>query len=397
MRKLFAVALLAGAALVGAHAPAPASASLLCTVNESGCSNESVYEKGEYFTTGAATKNFTFTTSSGNVVCAAEATGKITDMGGEGKAVKGELLGLGVGSCTFNNELPCGWAPKVNNLPYDAEFEGSGGNGSMALSDASAVSIGITCWAIECTFTAKKITFEVTGGSQAFLAAKNAPVGGTGAKCPATATLTAEFKTTSALHIVGGAAPSPGVRLCKVNADPCMSVFGGFVVRHPIGTTLEASLEGSSVFEFLYEGKQREPACEEGTWTGKTTAAGKPLIGEVSAMSFKKCGGGVCAVEAQNLGYKAEIEKTSGGNGTLALASGGGGSPRIEVNCGGAFKCIYKATSVSLAITGGSPAKLAPSQTLEKDAASGAECGSTMTWKATYKLTKPTGALFVTS
>jgi hypothetical protein len=47
-------------------------------------------------------------------------------------------------------------------------------------------------------------------------------------------------------------------------------------------------------------------------------------------------------------------------------------------------------------LTGGETPKLAIAQTLEKDASSEAECGSTMTWTATYKLTKPT-PLFVTS
>lgn len=112
-------------------------------------------------------------------------------------------------------------------------------------------------------------------------------------------------------------------------------------------------------------------------------------------MTFKKCGGGVCAVQAQALPFKAEISKTTGGNGTMALANGGGGSPRIEINCGKAFKCIYNATGVSFSVTGGEAPKIAIGQTLEKDAASEAECGSTMTWTASYKLTQPT-PLFVT-
>ena len=74
----------AGASLAGACLPTPASASLLCTVNVSGCSAEQVYEKGEWFTTGAATKSFTIASSFGNVICSAQAAGKITDPGGEG-------------------------------------------------------------------------------------------------------------------------------------------------------------------------------------------------------------------------------------------------------------------------------------------------------------------------
>ena len=246
------------------------------------------------------------------------------------------------------------------------------------------------------------VELQVTGGGVATVEVKGLPlIPVKGELCPATASFTGKYSASglgaSGLYIVGGPPPPTVVRLCKVNADPCLGPFGAFSARHPIGTTIEAALEGKSVFEFLYEGKLREPACEGAGLTAKTTAAGKPLIGEVSAMSFSSCGGGVCAVEAQSLAYKAEIEKTTGGNGTLAMVSGtGGGPPKIEVNCGKSFKCIYKAASVSFAVTGGSPAKLVVSQALEKDAASEAECGASMTWKATYKVTKPTGALFVT-
>ncbi|HEX5929041.1 MAG TPA: hypothetical protein VFY48_06575 [Solirubrobacterales bacterium] len=275
------------------------------------------------------------------------------------------------------------------NLPYEGEYSGTGGNGSMVLSDPVEIKGQLKCPQGTCTFsTTKKVEFQFTGGTAAVVNATGVPMEG-----GCSATMSSELKSLNpfSLFIVGGAAPNPVTRLCKVSTSPCPKAE-----RHPIGTAFEASLEGNSVFEFLYEGKPREPSCEEGSLAGKTTVLGKPLVGEVSAMAFKKCGAGVCAVEAQGLPYKAEIEKTTGGNGTLAMVSGGGGPPKIEVNCGKSFKCIYKATSVSFAVTGsGTVPKLAVSQTLEKDAASEAECGATMTWKATYKLTKPT-ALFVT-
>ncbi len=324
----------------------------------------------------------------GSITCSSGgASGKVTDIGGEGKAVKADMESLLLGCAEGGWEC---WPASAGNMPYNMEFEGSGGNGSMVLSDPTAVKITTKCAFKTCIFsTSNKIEFKFTGGSHAVMVANNVPVS-SGPECPATMSVELKSAIPSSQFIVEGAA-SPATRLCKANTGPCTKSN-----RHPIGTTLEGTLEGNSVFEFLYEGKLREPACEGGTLTAKTTEAAQPLIGEVSAMSFSKCGAGVCAVEAQSLPYKAEIEKTTGGNGTLVLVSGGSGAPKIEVNCGKSFKCIYKATSVSFSVTGGNPAKLAVSQTFEKDAASEAECGASMTWKATYKLTKPT-PLFVTS
>ncbi len=265
----------------------------------------------------------------------------------------------------------------------------------MVLSDPTEIKLERTCIPPPgCIFsTTKAIGFEFAGGEPAVMTATGVPVVAAPAGCPTTISLRLEAKSPVAkgLFLVGGPAPPPATRLCKSTTSPCPKAS-----RHPIGTAIEGTLEGSSVFEFLYEAKLREPACEAGGLAGETTALGTPLIAEVSSIFFSKCGAGVCAVEAQSLPYKAEIEKTSGGNGTLALVSGGSGPPKIEVNCGKSFRCVYKATSVSFAVTGSSTVpKLAVSQTLEKDAASETECGSTMTWKATYKVTKPT-PLFVT-
>ncbi len=370
-----------------------ASASTLCRVNQTPCTAEEAYEPTEFIGASGA-NNTTIATNLGNIVCSTSASGKVTGVGGEGETTEVEISVFEYTGCKVG-ELPCGWPQQAKNLPYTAKFNGSGGSGTMTLSDPSGVGVHVTCWGISCTFAASSIEFQVTGGTPATIVASGVPMGFSGSNCPTTATFSSQLKTTSptaSLFIVGGAAPGPVTRLCFSNTNPCPKLL----FRHPVGTTLEGSLEGKSTFEFLYEGKLREPACEGGALTAKTTEAGKPLIGQLSAMTFSSCGAGVCAVEAQSLPYKAEIEKTSSGNGTLALVSGGSGPPKIEVNCGKSFKCVYKATSVSLAVTGGGPAKLGASATLEKDAASETECGASMTWKATYKLTKPT-AVFVTS
>lgn len=384
------VATIAGAVLVGASS---ASAGVLCNVNESPCPVESTYEPGEF--EALTTSKATIATNLGNITCSGGFVAQVSAVGGEGKPAEAGIEFFNFQECKEGKGLACSAA--VKNQPYTASFEGSGGNGTMTLKDPTAVAFEFSCpfAPIQCTFSAASIGFNVTGGSPAVITATNVPLSRSGAQCPTTSTFSAEFKSAGAafpsLFIVGGSAPPPVVRLCKQNVGLCLATQ-----RHPIGTSIEGTLEGNSVFEFLYEGLPREPWCEGATLTGKTTQAAAPLIGEISAMTFKKCGAGVCAVQAQALPYKAEIEKTTGGNGTLAMVSGGSGSPKIEVNCGKAFKCIYKVSSVSFTLTGGEAPKLAVAKTLEKDAASEAECGSTMIWTATYKLTKPT-PLFVTS
>lgn len=384
------------AVVLGLFGASSASASVLCDVNESGCPAESTYEKGT-FTTFTTTTKATFSTNLGNVTCTGTIGGTVIAAGGEGKAAESEVTGFPFSECKEGKGKSC--TATAKNLPYSAKFEGSGGNGTMTLSDPTAVAVEFSCTSMpmQCTLSAGSIEFGFTGGTPAAISATNVPLARAGAQCPATASFSAEYSSIGfasfpSMFIVGGPAPPAVVRLCKQNISPCH-----LIQRHAVGTAIESALEGETLFEFTYEGKTRETWCEEGSVTGKTTAAGSPLLGEVSAMTFKKCGGGACAVEAQSLPYKAEIETTTGGNGKINLVSGGGGSPKFEVDCGEAGKCVYKAGSITLSVTGSATTpKLAALKSLEKDAASDAACGSAMTWIAIYKLTKPT-SLFVTS
>lgn len=394
MRSFVAILMLASVSVLGLALESTASAAVLCNANEAPCASENTYEKGEAFV--FQTLKATINTNLGTITCGGNFGGVISLVGGEGVPVEAQVNGVNFTECKESKGFACSTAT-AKNLPYTAKFEGSGGSGTLTISDPMAVAMEFSCAQapIQCTFSAAAIGFSVTGGTPATANATNVPLSVSGSQCPATATFSSEFTSQKvfsfpSLFIVDGAAPPPAIHLCKQNVSFC-NVF----LRYLLGTTLEGALAGNSIFEFLYEGKPREPACETGTMTSKATEAGKPLIGEVSALSFSNCGAGVCAVEAQSLPYKSEFEKTTGGNGTMALVSGGSGSPKIEVNCGKAFKCIYKATSVSFTLTGGNPASISVAKTMEKDAASEAECGSTMTWTATYELTKPT-PLFVT-
>jgi hypothetical protein len=369
---------LIGFGLAGAG---PASGAVLCDANENPCSAEDVLQEGAKLLQGG---QIAF---GGSLVCNLGSWGQITDPGGEGKVVTASM-GAFFAGCS-DGGFACWPFGGGAFTPYDMEFEGSGGNGSMVLSDPVAVGFTTKCPSGTCWFqTTEEIQFEFTGGSPAVMVANNIPVESTPG-CPTTMSIELNGAVHSGMYLVEGPV-NLATRLCKENTSPCPTSN-----THTVGAAIEGSLEGNAVFEFLYEGKLREPACEAGSLTGKTTEAGKPLIGEVSALAFSKCGAGVCAAQAQALPYVAEIEPTTGGNGALALISGGSGSAKLEIDCGKAFKCVYKVSGVNLTLTGGEAPKLTVAQTLEKDAASEAECGSTLTWTATYKLTKPT-PLFVT-
>jgi hypothetical protein len=385
MRRAFLIPIVPALLGLSLLVASSASAGVLCKKNESPCLAENVIEKGG--AVGLTSSKTVITTSITDITC--KSGGyliPITATGGEGKPVEGqgapfftECKTAGAGSCTL-----------TALASVQVKFEGTGGNGSMTIPSELKITAHCSFPTVTCTFSAKEIGYAFTGGNPAVALKENQSLSSSGAVCPGSASLDSEMKYASSLFIVGGPAPPPPVYLCKQNVSTCASGD-----RYAIGTAIEGTLEGDSVFEFLYEGLPREPWCEGGTFAGKTTTLSTPLLGEASAMTFKKCGGGVCAVQAQSLPYKAEIEKSTGGNGTMALVSGGTGPPKIEINCGKAFKCIYKANSVSFALTGGEAPKLAVAHTLEKDPASEAECGSTMTWTASFKITSPT-PLFVT-
>lgn len=201
---------------------------------------------------------------------------------------------------------------------------------------------------------------------------------------------------TGALLGVSSKNESQGAALCKVNTDFCEA--------YVLGTTVSASQEQETKFVFPYEGEELEPPCRVSTMSGKTTKEGEALVGELTALSFKECGGGLCTVSAQHLPYKTEFKATSEGNGTMTWSSGGSGAPAFTIKCLGVAKCIYGAAEVALTITGGTPAKLSNSGVaLKREAGSEEACGETgAKWegiaavegKVLYKITTPS-PLFV--
>ena len=183
------------------------------------------------------------------------------------------------------------------------------------------------------------------------------------------------------------AAPASATVLCSNSASPCPQGDA-----YSVGTELHGKLpEGSASFV----GEANTLKCGTAGIAAKTTAAGTPIAGQVTALSFSGCELG-CAVSAQNLPYKAEIEYTANGDGVMTLSSGGGGPPRLKNNCLG-LSCTFGASKLSLDVEGDSPAEVkAVSEPLVREAGEKAICGDTARWSTVFRISEPM-ALFVQS
>jgi hypothetical protein len=189
----------------------------------------------------------------------------------------------------------------------------------------------------------------------------------------------------------------PSTMWCKAQTGSC-EAYG-------VGSKLTASLENELKFVFPYEGEELEPPCRVSSVGGATTKEGEEILsGELTALTFKECGGGLCTVVAQHLPYKFVSKATVEGNGTMTWSSGGGGAPGFAIKCLGLMKCVYGAAEMTFTITGGSPAKMSNTGVaLKREEGSEAACGEAgAKWegvagvegKVLYKITGPS-PLFV--
>ncbi|MDX6601808.1 MAG: hypothetical protein QOF13_1010 [Solirubrobacterales bacterium] len=154
--------------------------------------------------------------------------------------------------------------------------------------------------------------------------------------------------------------------LCESNANPCPE---GEV--YPSNTPVEAEKTAGAVIHTDLVNVTCATAKMKGTTL--TTALGESDGGEITSLTFANCtrpfgvacgaGGGVTAV---NLPYKFAVTASGGGNGTVALASGGKGPPGLEVKCG-LIECTLTPSAapvIPLTITGGNPASAKVSASL---------------------------------
>lgn len=385
------VAIFIATAIMG---PGSASPTALCKDEPKGGTCGSPYEvtKIEGKSVGAE-----LNTPVGTVLCLSSGSfiGETTEKHtGEGKPLKGKVTQMTFSSCKVGG-TPC--TVQSVNTPYVALFSWTtGGEGDLKFesSGVGTPGISIACGAsIECTYAfTSPITVEGPSVIFAGNPGKNTLGAGSGKNCPkseASVTWATGYILTKAVYVANYASQD---KLCKKNENPCLGeeTYGS-------STTLAATLEASSASKFKLkiseESMETEYTvpCGSSALEGKTTAsAGFPLAGEITALTFAECGG-TCAVKALKLNYKAEVEATGGGSGSIRmLTGGGGGTPRLEVRCIGAYKCTYESSSIPMSATGGAPAKLSVSATLNKvTGESEAKCGSQLKWEGAYKFTKP--------
>jgi hypothetical protein len=183
-----------------------------------------------------------------------------------------------------------------------------------------------------------------------------------------------------------GTAPAvatEGVILCKANQTPCAPAN-----RYPVPMQLEAKLKEATTARFELGGSTIE--CSESSWSGETTTDGTPLLGKITSMKYGGCmlGATKCTVTPINLPYKTEFSATEGGNGTMAMKSGGAGEPGVAAECGFSLKCNFT-KEPSLPFTGGKPASIAAKEvTMNR---SGTVCPKEARWTSTYVVVNPNG------
>lgn len=193
-----------------------------------------------------------------------------------------------------------------------------------------------------------------------------------------------------ALAGAGTALASGTTALCKEKAVTCPEAQ-----RYPAGTVLEGVSTNPvllGTFGGFFTGSI---SCENSVVAGKLDAkVGTPLSGTIEKITFtgncKSTFGGTCTVTtikkgkldllwiAENLGTATSLEN------------------EIEVKCGGfpTVECVFGGTPTLHAE--GSPVKELTAKEASLTALRGSACPTNPRWDALYKITQPSGSVFIT-
>lgn len=186
-------AALAVMALVGAGS---ASATRLCAENVTPCPAGSTYKKGTSIKAQLPSKGVSVMASGFVTIECTSSTmsGKTTsDGGGAGVAVSGEISSVTWKNCTSNLGSCTASALKT---PWSASVTGSGGSGTMTVSNAAGK---FTCGGVTCEYEAKSASVSATGGNPAMIKASGVSFSKIGGSflCSSSATWTSEYEVTS--------------------------------------------------------------------------------------------------------------------------------------------------------------------------------------------------------
>jgi hypothetical protein len=197
-----------------------------------------------------------------------------------------------------------------------------------------------------------------------------------------------------ALLVAGAFAASAAAlptKLCKANEATCSAANTyGLSPENFKGTIATMKLEQAG---FLTVG------CNPGKLASTLSEGSGPLTGEVWKWNFFNCAPEGCTVatpKTEGTGYSAEVEATTGGNGTMRI----GGTPTLVLTCASPnVTCTYKVTSMELSVLGGGAeeAAISANAKLTKDFfKSSFACRETATYEAKHWLVEPGTPIYVT-
>lgn len=357
MRHSIAGAAVLAALLAALAVPSAAPATALCEANESPCLAEDFV--GEGAEVQLESSNPVITTNVTNATCEqSSATISLSNDGGEGEPVAAQVTAFSfTGNCKTAGGTACTFT--VVNLPYSASFEGSGGNGSMTVTDPSGAGASVKCgFLINCTFTAKEAELTITGGAPATVVAAKVPLERTGGFCPATAEWDATYTVgpPNPMFVVAG--PPVPTKLCNAEEKFCEVGAGKTyaAATEPSGVAANAEI----VIPVPGGGVARIIDCNTSSLVGKTKEKeNSPLRTELKSLTFGECklrvGGGACLVTATSRSGKESTIVAHGNkkNGDWRLEV-----IELRIECPttkGLERCEYE-EQVKTEIQGGNPA-----------------------------------------
>jgi hypothetical protein len=176
--------------------------------------------------------------------------------------------------------------------------------------------------------------------------------------------------------------------LCKVTPTAGICSVAN---TYPAGTEIHAVLAPGTIAVLTPKGEQVLVECEESTLAGKTETETTPT-GPITALTWGKCQHNgieeVKTVETGKLTVHHDTEPEGEHNGILTAE---GVSVTVRGIFGG-LHCDYGGIiKEGLTVTGGNPAKVDATATVELTGQTGfLECPESAVWHAEYEVTEPT-------
>ncbi len=389
VKELCLLAAVAAFALMLSGEVGTASASVLCSAQETECKTANKYSAGTVlnFSLKSGTSANLVTTEGETLDTCTESVvkGTIENAGSNTESVTGSIGTLTWGKCTFATTTLLPGKLEVSNIAgtHNGTVKGdsetrvtvnNGFFGSCVYGAVSGTDLGELKEGKPATFVANAVVKKLTGSAVA---------------CPETTKWTAEYTLTEPTGKTLAVEPKECVGTCG-EGEPTKSVFCT-VQTAPCptanlwatGTALDFSLKsGTSANLTTTEGEALD-TCTEGTVKGKIES-NEPVKGPIESLTWGKCTFPTTTV----LLGKLEVESIAGThNGKVKGAS----ETKVTINGGFFGSCNYGAVAeTSLGeLKEGNPATFVANAVVKKLTGSAVACPETAKWVAEYTLTEP--------